>query len=83
MELSIHDVEELSMEGSYAYSSPASWKCGFGKEKKIKIKINGYDNCITLYCKHDAKVNISGDIGHRRIEETRTHQLNLWPEEEA
>ena len=76
MDLQIHDVKELSIEGGYVYSDE-------GKDKKIKVKINGYDNYITLYCEHDAKVSITGDIVHRRNEGTNTHRLNLWPEDEA
>ena len=81
MDLQIHDVRELSMEGGYVYGDGGTdigWK-----GKKIKIKINGYDNYITLYCEHDAKVSITGDIVHRRNEGTNTHRLNLWPEDEA
>ena len=76
MNLQIHDVKELSMEGGYVYSDD-------GKDKKIKIKINGYDNYITLFCKHDVKVSITGDVDRGRNRWHTGTQLNLWPEDKT
>jgi hypothetical protein len=45
MELSIHDVESLSLTGENVE--------GDDPYKVIRIKINGWKNVITLYCKAD------------------------------
>jgi len=75
MDLQIHDVKELSIEGGYVYSDE-------GKDKKIKIKINGYDNYITLYCTDDVKVGVTTGVFSEPCCPLHGTQLDLWLEDE-
>ena len=57
MELQLHNVETISIQ---------SFDKGVGREtddhyKVIRIKINGWQNVITLYCKDDVKINLPKD----------------------
>jgi hypothetical protein len=52
MDLSIHDVKKISVKATYLKLDNATVKI-------VKIKINGWDNCINLYCKDDISIDVS------------------------
>jgi hypothetical protein len=57
MELQLHNVETISIQ---------SFDKGVGREtddhyKVIRIKINGWQNVITLYCKDDVRIDVPKD----------------------
>ena len=52
MDLSIHDVENISVKATYIEYKGANMKI-------VKIKINGWDNCINLHCKNSVDIDVS------------------------
>ena len=52
IDLSIHDVENISVKATYLEFQGENMKI-------VKIKINGWDNCITLHCKNSVDIDVS------------------------
>ena len=54
MELQLHNVQSISLK-SFDHEGDDPYKV-------IRIKINGWKNVITLYCKEDVKLDIPNDL---------------------
>tara|TARA_R100001132_G_C3194087_1_gene44598 strand:- start:174 stop:362 length:189 start_codon:yes stop_codon:yes gene_type:complete len=52
IDLSIHDVENISVKATYLELKGENMKI-------VKIKINGWDNCINLHCKNGVEIDVS------------------------
>jgi len=57
MELQLHNVETISLQ---SFDKGAERETG-DQYKIVRIKINGWQNVITLYCKDDVKINLPKD----------------------
>ena len=54
MELQLHNVETISLQ---SFDKGAERETG-DQYKIVRIKINGWQNVITLYCKDDVKIDV-------------------------
>jgi len=76
MELHLHDVQSISLKGQE--------EAGRGEPYKIiRIKINGWQNVITLYCKEDVRLDIPEDLfaSIRQDQADNDAQIAAWQDE--
>ena len=59
MELQLHNVESISLQ-SFDQGGGGGGEAD-DRYKIVRIKINGWQNVITLYCKDDVKINLPKD----------------------
>jgi len=74
MELQLHNVESVSVQ---------SFDQGSGREtddhyKIVRIKINGWQNVITLYCKDDVKIDLLTDESPKTSVTAWQDDLAAW-----
>ena len=58
MELQLHNVESISLQ---SFDQGGGGGEADDRYKIVRIKINGWQNVITLYCKDDVKINLPKD----------------------
>ena len=77
MELQLHNVETISLQ---SFDKGAERETG-DKYKIVRIKINGWQNVITLYCKDDVKIDVLKDEYPKTLVTAWQDDLAAWQDD--